>query len=99
MAQGGCYCIASCLLSPRSLFWHRVRHQQLQKSSDGPAMASWRDECGNKCQEKEIFSQALCPDHLLVGKDWPVAPISCMENGTMLVFLFCWGFFSSFSIC
>lgn len=88
MAQGDCYCIASRLLSLTSLFWHRVRHEQLQKSSDGPAVASWRDESGNKYQEKEIASHVLCPAHLLVGKRWQVAPISSMEDGTTFFFFF-----------
>lgn len=59
MAKGGNYCIASHLLSLRGLFLHTVKHKQ--KSSDGPAVASWRDKCGNKCQEKEIASHAFCP--------------------------------------
>lgn len=59
MAQGGYSRIASCLLSLRPLFWHRASHEQLQKSRDGPALASWRDECGSKCQEKEIASRVL----------------------------------------
>lgn len=86
MAQGRYYCIASCLLLLRSLCWHRVRQKQLQQSSDGPAIASWRDERGNKCQEKEIASQTLCAGHLLVGKGWQVPPIYSMEDGNMMGF-------------
>ena len=89
MAQGGYYCIVSHLLSLRSLFWHRVRHEQLQKSSDGPAIPFWRDECGNKCQENEIASRALCPGHLLVGKGWQVAPISSMKDGSIIFLSTC----------
>lgn len=40
MAQAGYYGIASRLLSLRSLFWHRVKHEQLQKSSDGLLLLS-----------------------------------------------------------
>lgn len=68
MAQGGYSCIASCLLSLRSLFWHREGHEQLQRSRDGPAIASWRDECGDKCQEKEIASRVLFPLWERVGR-------------------------------
>lgn len=88
MAQGGCCCIASRLLSLRSLFWHRVRDEQLQKSSDGPPIASWRDKCGSKSQEKESASHVLCPAHLLVGKGWQVVPISSMEDGSIFFFFF-----------
>lgn len=89
MAQGGCSCIASCLLSLRPLFWHRASHEQLQKFRDGPAIASWRDECGNKCQEKEIASHVLCPGHVLVGKGWQVAPIPSTEDGSSFFQFIC----------
>lgn len=88
-AQGGCSCIASCLLALRSLFWHRGSQEQLQRSRDGPAIASWRDEHGNKCQEKEIVSHVLCPGHVLVGKGWQVAPIPPMEDGSSFFFAKC----------
>lgn len=91
MAQGGCSWIASCLLSLRALFWHRVSHEQLQRSRDGPAIASWRDECGNECQEKEIASRVLCPGHVLVGKGWQVAPVPSVEGGSSFFrFIICW---------
>lgn len=63
-----------------------MRHEQLQKSSDGSAFFFLKDEYGNKSQEKETASHALCPGCLLMGKGWQVTPNSSMEDRSIILF-------------